>query len=81
MLDDIPSYFAGTLKTACTHLLVHDDGQLSGEISVVGFHLVVILLLVFFNESLIDPQAVAARLNEMPACRGDRGSGDAFKGA
>lgn len=50
-----------------THLLVHDDGQLSGQVSVVGFHLVVVLLLVLFDQTLVNAQAVAARLHKMPA--------------
>lgn len=37
-----------------SYLLVHDDGQLSGQVSVVGFHFIMILLLVFFDQPLVD---------------------------
>lgn len=37
-----------------SYLLMHDDGQLPGQVSVVGLHLIVILLLVLLNEPLID---------------------------
>lgn len=56
----------------CTHLLMHDDGQLSGEVPVVGLHLIVILLLVLFDQPLVDAQAVATRLHKMPAQKQDR---------
>lgn len=55
----------------CTHLLMHDDGQLSGEVPVVGLHLIVIFLLVLFDQPLVDAQAVAARLHKMPAQKQD----------
>lgn len=45
---------------------MHDDGQLSGQVSVVGFHLIVVLLLVLFDQSLINAQAVATGLHKMP---------------
>lgn len=46
---------------------MHDNGQLSGKVPIVGFHLIVILLLILFNQSLIDAQAVATCLYKMPA--------------
>lgn len=46
---------------------MHDDGQLPGEVSVVGFHLIVILLLVFFDQTLVNAQAMAACLHKVPA--------------
>lgn len=46
---------------------MHDDGQLSGQVSVVGFHLVMVLLLVLFNQPLINAQTLATCLDKMPA--------------
>lgn len=58
---------AGRRPAGCSsYLLVHDDGQLPGQVSVVGLHLVMILLLVLLDETLIDAQAVAAGLHEIP---------------
>lgn len=37
-----------------SYLLMHDDGKLPGQVSVVGLHLIVILLLVLLDEPLID---------------------------
>lgn len=44
---------------------MHDDGQLPGKVSVVGFHLIVILLLVLFDQALVNAQAVAACLHKV----------------
>lgn len=54
-------------KKAAAYLLVHDDGQLSGQVSVVCLHLVVVFLLVLFDQSLVNAQTVATGLHKMPA--------------
>lgn len=50
----------------CTHLLMHDDGQLSGEVPVVGLHLIVIFLLVLFDQPLVHSQPLTAGVHELP---------------
>lgn len=49
-----------------SYLFVHDVRQLSGHVPVVGLHLIVILLLVFFNQPFIHPQRVTAGVHKLP---------------
>lgn len=49
------------------YLLVHDGGQLAGQVPVVGLHLIVVLLLVLLDQALVHRQRLAARVGEMPA--------------
>ena len=51
---------------AHTYCLVHDGRQLSGQVPVVGLHLVMVLLLVLFDQALIDAQTVATGLDKLP---------------
>lgn len=49
------------------YLLVHDAGQLPGQVPVVGLHLIVILLLVLLYQTLVDRQRQAAGIRKLPA--------------
>lgn len=49
------------------YLLVHDGGQLTGQVPVVGLHLIVVLLLVLLDQALVHRQRLAARVSELPA--------------
>lgn len=48
------------------YLLVHDCGQLPGQVPVVGLHLIMILLLVLLYQTLVHRQCLAAGVCELP---------------
>lgn len=50
----------------CVYLFVHDKRQLSGQVSVAGLHLIVILLLIFLYQPLIHTQSLATSLHKLP---------------
>lgn len=54
----------------CFHLFVHDIRQLPRQIPVVGLHLIMILLLVFFNQPLINAKRLTAGIHKLPEKRG-----------
>lgn len=45
---------------------MHDAGQLPRQVPVVGLHLVVILLLVLFDQPLVHAQRLTAGVHELP---------------
>lgn len=45
---------------------MHDVGQLPGQVPVVGLHLIVILLLVLFDQPLVHSQRLAAGVHKLP---------------
>lgn len=45
---------------------MHDVRQLPGQVPVVGFHLIMILLLVFFDQPLVHSQRLAAGVHKLP---------------
>lgn len=49
------------------YLLVHDGGQLPGQVPVVGLHLIMILLLVLLYQTLVHRQGLAAGVCKLPA--------------
>lgn len=46
---------------------MHDVGQLPRQVPVVGFHLVVVLLLILFDQALVDTQRLTAGVYKLPA--------------
>lgn len=53
-----------------SYLLIHNAGQLPGQVSVAGLHLVVILLLVLFDQSLVYYKCLTTGVHKMPEDRG-----------
>lgn len=45
---------------------MHDVRQLPGQVPVVGLHLVMILLLVLFDQSLVHCQRLTAGVHKLP---------------
>lgn len=45
---------------------MHDVWQLSGQVPVAGLHLIVILLLIFFDESLVHSQRLTTGIHKLP---------------
>lgn len=65
-----------------SYLFVHDGGQFSGQVSVAGLHLVMVLLLVLFDQLFIHPQTLATGVHKLPAHKythKTRASGDALR--
>lgn len=54
-----------------SYLLVHDAGQLPGQVPVVGLHLIMILLLVLFDQALVHSQPLTAGVHELPVEKRD----------
>lgn len=50
---------------------MHDVGQLPGQVPVVGLHLIMILLLVLFDQALVHSQALTAGVHELPVEKRD----------
>lgn len=48
-------------------LFVHDGGQLSGQVPVVGLHLIMVLLLVLLYQALIHTQGLTTGVHKLPA--------------
>ena len=48
------------------YLLVHDAGQLPGQVPVAGLHLVVVLLLVLLDQPLVHPQGLPTGVHKLP---------------
>lgn len=51
------------------YLFVHDVWQLPGQVPVVGLHLIMILLLILFDEPLVHSQRLTAGIHKLPAER------------
>lgn len=49
------------------YLLVHDAGQLPGQVPVVGLHLIMVLLLVLLYQTLVHCQCLATGVHKLPA--------------
>lgn len=55
------------ISPSLADLFVHDGRQLSGQVSVVGLHFIMILLLVLFYQTLIHTQALTTGVHKLPA--------------
>lgn len=65
--DHNSSVLSRSVEPFSVYLLVHDAGQLPGQVPVVGLHLIVILLLVLLYQTLVHRQRLAAGVCKLPA--------------
>lgn len=54
------------MSLSLVYLLMHYAGQLSGQVPVIGLHLIMILMLVLLYQTLVHRQCLATRIHELP---------------
>lgn len=55
------------MEKCAADLLVHDGGELGQHVFMMSFHLLLILQLIFFYETLVHLQGLTTRVCELPA--------------